>query len=438
MKALVKVFVVLFLGGALLGSAKQAQASAPYLSVSNQNGTNIVLTISNADAFGQITLYRRQGGSLWTVISNLANTDSTGYYSQQMNLGGDGTNNPVDQYVVVNGQQSNTVTTYPNNGGCSYNCGNPGYLSLSQNTVTLNAGQSITINTYSSGGGVYLSTNPQSNIATASVNGNQITVYGISSGSTSFSVCTNNYYQCASVNVTVNNNYCYSSYCGNNNGISFSQSNISLNQNQSLTVYIYNNSGSGYYISSNSGNNVASGYISGNVLTLNGISAGSTVMTICSNNSVCGSINITVNGNNCYGQYCGWVQGATAYSNGQLVSINKTVYISYKNTLIPFGSAGAFTGLGYSFWQVTNGGSYNNQPVSSYVISNSHAAHPWGAWVKSGSTIYFVHDLGLIPIPDWNTFVNNGGQSNLIVPANSWDFQLPILSVMGYGDTRLK
>src|SRR6185369_12025168 len=97
----------------------------------------------------------------------------------------------------------------------------------------------------------------------------------------------------------------------------------------------------------------------------------------------------------------GSVLGSTTYNNGQLLSVGGTVYIVYKNSLVAFGNASAFLGLGYNFSQVSQGYT-NNIPVSGYVISTAHAAHPWGAWVKNGSTVYFVHELGLIPVPDWN------------------------------------
>ena len=129
--------------------------------------------------------------------------------------------------------------------------------------------------------------------------------------------------------------------------------------------------------------------------------------------------------------------GASTYANGQLISENGTVYIVYKNTKTGFASAKVFTSLGYKFanvWEVGSSGLIN----SGYVISNPYASHPWGSWVKSGSTVYFVHEQGLIPLPDWNTFLNNGGQASFIVNANSSDLRLPRLSPMTSNDFRLR
>jgi hypothetical protein len=52
--------------------------------------------------------------------------------------------------------------------------------------------------------------------------------------------------------------------------------------------------------------------------------------------------------------------------------------------------------------------------------------------------VYFVHETGLVPVPDMGVFTNNGGVEANIVPANIKDFTLPILSVMVNDDNRLR
>ena len=129
---------------------------------------------------------------------------------------------------------------------------------------------------------------------------------------------------------------------------------------------------------------------------------------------------------------------ASTYANGQLISEGSTVYIVYKNTKTAFSSASAFLGLGFSFNNVLAVGN-SGLAESGYTVTKANASHPWGTWIKnSGNTVYFVGDLGLIPVPNWNTFLNNGGQAGFIVPANSYDFSLPILSPMTLNDPRLQ
>jgi hypothetical protein len=65
------------------------------------------------------------------------------------------------------------------------------------------------------------------------------------------------------------------------------------------------------------------------------------------------------------------------------------------------------------------------------------AQHPWGAWILSSGTVYFVSQSGLIPVPSWSTFLNNGGQASFIVPANNYDMVLPQLPIMTNSDPRV-
>ncbi len=754
---LLLVGVVLISGISL---ATPAFASTPLFSVSlTGTGDQARLTVTGADPYAQITLNRRQSTQLWTTISNFGQTDASGYFSTTASLGSDGSSNPVEQYVVINGQQSQTIQTYPNGSGCTYNCG--GQISLSQTNVSLSSGQSSTVNVYNTTGSVYLSGNSNTGIASAYVSGTTVVVTGQSTGSTSMGVCSGN--QCInlyitvtgsssgvitlsqtsvtvnagqtasvtaystngySLNVSSNSNPSVASYsfngnsiiingisagsttlqiCATGNGqcvslfvtvngsgnVTLSQSNVNLNSNQ--TQYITVTGTNSFYISNNTTPSVASAVVSGNGVTVTGISSGTTSISVCPNyGSNCATLYITVNGtssgnnmvgiydyyfspqtltvtpgttvtwtnygsmshtvtandnsftsgtlapgqsyshtfytaatvsyhcifhtsmtgvisvsgsttggvyfsqqnvtltngqyqqltiysnnyygnsyylssnsnpssvtasvvgnqlnltaitggtstitvcqssgNNCgtvtvsvggygnnyitfssaplpqatVGQYYSYqlqVSGGTApyvytissgnlpsgltlssygiisgspvanssgtativatdsygrtgsliitmtslgggnsgygISNGNLILINNTVYITYKNTKTGFSSGSVFQNLGFRFSQVTVwNGSYI--PDSGYIVQTPYAAHPWGSWIKSGSTVYFVHASGLIPIPDWNTFLSNGGNSGLIVNANTYDFRLPMLSPMTYSDSRLQ
>src|SRR6185295_660020 len=94
-----------------------------------------------------------------------------------------------------------------------------GAITLSQSNVNLNAGQNTTINIYNSvynAGAYYISSNSNSSVASVGVSGSVITVYAVSAGSTTVSVCANNSSQCATLYISVSGNY-------NNGTISFSQ-----------------------------------------------------------------------------------------------------------------------------------------------------------------------------------------------------------------------
>lgn len=133
----------------------------------------------------------------------------------------------------------------------------------------------------------------------------------------------------------------------------------------------------------------------------------------------------------------GSVLGCTTYQSGSLVNDNGTIYIIYRNTMSGFASMSAFSGLGYKLSNVFSA-SIACHTSTSFVINHSAQAHPWGSWIKSGNTIYFVHEQGLIPISTFDIFLNNGGNVNGVVELNQYDTGKPMLPLMTYNDSRLK
>lgn len=65
-------------------------------------------------------------------------------------------------------------------------------------------------------------------------------------------------------------------------------------------------------------------------------------------------------------------------------------------------------------------------------------AHPEGSWVKNNSTVFYVTVGGIIPVPSWSVFINNGGKANLVQEMNEADMLLPLLSQMTEKDDRVK
>lgn len=110
------------------------------------------------------------------------------------------------------------------------------------------------------------------------------------------------------------------------------------------------------------------------------------------------------------------------YASNSLINDNGTIYLIIGPAKIPFTSLSVFTTLGYSLKQVQRGstGQYR-LPNSSYLLNSPSMAHPWGAWVLHNRTVYYVHENGLIPVPTWDIFLQNGGKAEQIVKANSAD-----------------
>lgn len=404
---------------------------SPYGLSLSQNSLNLT-----AGQSGTVTVYNNNNYSGSIYIASNSNPSAAGasvsgntVYINAINSGN--TNISVCQnsasqcatlYVTVNGNLSGSVTFNPS-------------------AVNLSVGQSSTVYISAAyyGTSLYISNNSNLGAVSANLSGSTLYLQGQAAGSSTIYVCQSNSV-CGSLYVTVSG----SSYNGGSN-IYLSQYSLNLNVGQSAAINVSGNGGYGYFVSQNSNPGAVTASFNGSVLNLYAIRSGSSTIQICQNNSSsCPSLYVTVGSGYSYNgngglQYPGGgnVLGASIYPNGQLISEGSTVYIVYKNTKTAFSNSPAFLGLGFKFGNVIAVGS-SGLVNSGYRVTTSFSQHPWGSWIKSGSTVYFVHDSGLIPLPDWATFINNGGQAGLIVPANFYDFQLPMLSVMTYNDSRLR
>ena len=462
-----------------------------------------------------VTAYNNYGGNLYVSQNSNPSAVSVSVSGNSIYLSG--LSSGSSSVTVCSGYSGNCGTIYVYVSG---NGGSGSSLSFSQSNLNLTVGQSASVSVYNnySNYSLYLATNSYPSVASVSMSGNTLNIYGLSQGNTTITVCTNGSSQCGSIYVSV-------SYSGSSSSIILSPSSLNMSAGQNATVSITSPYSSSYYISSNSNPSVASASIQGGLLTVYASNLGFTSMSICqSSASQCAVLSVNVNnaggsgsvrfltttlpslvggqyynaslqaagGNPPYtftvtsgnlpsglslstsGQLTGvpaygssgsfWVMvrdnfgqsatmnyyltagsgssgggvlGLSAYNNGALISENGTVYIVYKNTKAAFASAPVFRGFGFSFGNVINSG-LTGLADSGHIIRTSASSHPWGSWIKSGSTVYFVHEFGLIPVPDYSTFLNNGGQDSLVVAANRYDFGLPQLSPMVMNDSRLR
>ena len=107
-----------------------------------------------------------------------------------------------------------------------------------------------------------------------------------SAGGASITVCSTDLTSCGIINVTIGNTV--------SSAISFSQTNPTLAVAQSLNVSIFGPANSLFYVASNSNPSVVQPNLSGNTLTLLGITNGSSVLSVCASSSNCGSLTVTV------------------------------------------------------------------------------------------------------------------------------------------------
>ncbi len=312
-----------------------------------------------------------------------------------------------------------------------------GYLSLSQTSITLNTGSSMTITANPpSGQTINLTSLTNSLTAYATVSGNQITVYGLSNGSTDMTFCTYDN-TCATVFVTVTG-----SGNTNNSLITFSQNSVSLNQYQNTSVNIYNNNSyNGYYISNNSNSNAVTASISSSVLNLYGQNIGSSTITICmQNSSQCGTVYVSVSGNN---------QGNPYFTTTSLPQPRVNQYYSYQFGIaggsapynfqlssgsLPLGLTLSPSGLLYGYPANTQGTNFTIRAIDQIgrnAFSPSLTLNPTygaiaGALVYNNGTL--INDNGTIYITYKNTksgfaslfaFTSHGFKLNNVINAST-------------------
>ena len=293
------------------------------------------------------------------------------------------------------------------------------YISLSQYSVTLGVSNTASVIISSDvDRNFYVSNNSNSSAVSAWISGSTLTVYGIASGTSQISICTANNLNCTGLSVTV------LSSAQPIGGISLSQTYMNLKVGQSGSVTIsYGGAYTNNFQVYNPNPSIVSASVSGSTLYVYGLNQGLATLTVSAINGNFGSANL-------------YVTVTAARYRCMLINDNGTFYMVYKNLKSGFSNWQAFVNLGYRLENVSNGSTYA-YANSGYVINTSNGPHPWGTWIINGSTVYFVHDSGLIPIATYDVFVSNGGQDQSLVPANVYDFQKPILSIMSSNDTRL-
>lgn len=204
--------------------------------VSNNNGTNNVVTATVSGT--TITVYGQSAGSGNITVCSSYST----YYNS----------NCATLYVSVNGYTNNNNCYNYYYSNCYPQTGYNNTISVSNSNVQLTVGNSgvVTLygnNNYNSGynNNTFYITNNNSSIATATVNGNTLSIYGIAPGSTSVTVCSAGIYTNNGYNNGYYNNY-GNSGCATVNVTVMAQQYYYNTSNQYYPPYPYNN-GQYYY-----------------------------------------------------------------------------------------------------------------------------------------------------------------------------------------------
>lgn len=304
-------------------SAIPAFAATPFYQISSVSGganATYQISIANADANSAAVLYYYpQNSSGIASVGTIGVTNSAGALSLNIGSGTYSIPSGSNTYVVVNGQQSGSVQWPYFTGGTQSS------VFLSQSQISMNVGQTSSVAMSGGIGSYYVSSNSNSASVNPTVNGSNLSVYALASGSSSVVVCSNGSFSgsnCATLFVTVNGT--------TNGGLILNQSALNMTVGQVSLVSSLNSSSANLYVSSNTSPNVASASASGNAVyvTANGI--GYATITICSGTgyAACGTVNITVS--QPYNQI--------ASQNVTLAENSVTVYMGQSQSVAVYGS----------------------------------------------------------------------------------------------------
>jgi ferredoxin len=189
---------------------------------------------------------------------------------------------------------SASVTVCSNNNVCqtlpvTVGSTSSGSLVLGQTYVTIAPGQSDAITLSGGSGTYYVSSNSNGNVASAVVSSASVVVSGIAAGTANVSVCSSAG-QCSTIYVTVSG----STTTVTNTGSALTLTQV-LSVGQGINILLSGGT-TPYSISSNQSSAFSATINSGNVLTLIGLTAGQSSVTVCSANSICMPVYVAVTG----------------------------------------------------------------------------------------------------------------------------------------------
>lgn len=310
------------------GSYIVSNNSNPSLLYGSISGSNLNLnTFSSNSGSGNLTICTSDGvycGNIYATVNGNTNYNTqsvtfsqnnpTLYVGQTTSLTVYG---PVNSFSIssisnpgvvqanINGntltltgvsQGSSTVNVCTGNGTCSglnvsvsgYN--NSGSFYLSPSTLNLVPGQTSAVNIYGTGT-YYISSNQNQSVASATLNGSSLNIYGNSQGYNTINICQTTNSQCIPLTINVSSN---TSSSGTVNPATYLWADLRILVGQSLTISSSNTTGT-LQISSNPSPGIANAYINGNSLVITGVSNGTNRINVCvSGTSSCGIYNVTV------------------------------------------------------------------------------------------------------------------------------------------------
>lgn len=222
-------FVAVIFSAVTLLISLPVQAATTTASFTATGGDGVMVSVSGTPNSSIQLSFLPAGASSLTTIA-FGTTNASGTYTTTISSGGYGIPAGSAAYVSVNGLPSQTMLwpTYTST------------MTLSQSSVQVAVGQTATVNASSAG---TITVSALQSVASASMNGSQITITGSSTGSGMLTVCASSL-GCATLSVVVGGT--------GQTQITFSKNNFSMQSGDSTSVTIFGGGTNGYIVKSNS------------------------------------------------------------------------------------------------------------------------------------------------------------------------------------------
>jgi len=373
----------------------QQSSTVSWPSVSTSQGSLVLSSTGVVLAVGQSSIVTANNNSLYLSNNSNSQVANVNISGSQITITGN-TNGTTTATVCAQGGSScsSIYVTVQNTGTQS--------LSFSQSNITISSGQTVPV-TISGGTGLYMiSNNPNSNIVQASLSGSILNLSTTStSGTSSITICSTNMAACGIVNVTVG--------ATSSASLSFSQNSPALSLGQTTSVVLSGGGSNSYYVSSNSNNNAIQTTLSSNILTLHGLSSGSSIITVCSSVNSCNTLTATVN-------YVSTGGSISLSQNSLSLTVGQTVSITVSGGDAPYNLP---SNGGSTFTAVLNGNILN-------ITGNSSGSSTIPVCSSGGGCINLsvsVSGTGsLQPVLSKNSISLEKGQSGTVSITNTGSF----------------
>jgi len=263
-----------------VGSTTNCQSI--YITVQNSGSSSLSFSLSNLTMVYNTSVpitISGGTGSYYVLNNSNSNIVQTSINGSTMNLTANNTAGSTTITVCSTNMSSCGIVNVTASESSSYS------ISFSTSSPTISTGETkvITVSGASSGT-YYISNNSNTSIATASINGNAITLFGVSSGNSTVTVCSS-LGTCGYLTVTVQ-------YSSNGGKLTLSESSLLMLSGQTVNISI--SGGETPYNVYSEATAIVTATLNNNIVTVYGVNTGSTNVVVCSAGGACVLLPVTV------------------------------------------------------------------------------------------------------------------------------------------------